>query len=139
VRLDSTRGRRRPVYTPIVLPFRAVRRSPSMAVKLFVGGLSFSTSNERLREAFAAVGSVESASVVTDRDTRRSRVSVVLEMAPPEEAKQAISRLNGTNLDGRTIQVEKAKAPGSGGGGDRRGGGGGRPGGVVGGGGVGRG
>src|SRR5207253_1545929 len=98
-----------------------VRRSPSMAVKLFVGGLSFSTSNERLREAFAAVGSVESASVVTDRDTGRSRGFGFVEMATPEEAEQAISRLNGTNLDGRTIQVEKAKAPGTGGGGDRRG------------------
>ena len=97
-----------------------------MAVKLFVGGLSFSTSNERLREAFAAVGSVESASVVTDRDTGRSRGFGFVGMATPEEAEQAISRLNGTNLDGRTIQVEKAKAPGSGGGGgDRRGGGGG--------------
>src|SRR2546428_13206886 len=101
-----------------------------MAVKLFVGGLSFSTSNERLREAFAAVGSVESASVVTDRDTGRSRGFGFVEMATPEEAEQAISRLNGTSLDGRTIQVEKAKAPGAGGGGDRRGGGGGGRGGF---------
>src|SRR5262249_49392267 len=109
-----------------------------MAVKLFVGGLSCSTSNERVREAFAAVGSVESASVVTDRDTGRSRGFGFVEMATPEEAEQAISRLNGTNLDGRTIQVEKAKAPGSGGG-DRRGGGGGGRGGFGGGGGAGRG
>ena len=94
-----------------------------MAVKLFVGGLSFSTSTERLREVFAGVGSVESASVVTDRDTGRSRGFGFVEMATNEEAEQAISRLNGTSLDGRTIQVEKAKAPGSGGG-DRRGGGG---------------
>ena len=108
-----------------------------MAVKLFVGGLSFSTSHERLREAFAAVGSVESASVVTDRDTGRSRGFGFVEMATPEEAEQAISRLNGTNLDGRTIQVEKAKAPGTGGGGDRRGGGGGGRGGFGGGGGRG--
>src|SRR3989442_10565782 len=97
-----------------------------MAVKLFVGGLAFSPSNERLREAFAAAGSVESASVVTDRDTGGSRGFGFVEMATPEEAEQAISRLNGTSLDGRTIQVEKAKAPGAGGGGDRRGGGGGR-------------
>jgi RNA recognition motif-containing protein len=87
-----------------------------MAVKLFVGGLSFSTSTERLRETFAGVGSVESASVVTDRDTGRSRGFGFVEMATPEDAEQAISRLNGTNLDGRTIQVEKAKAPGEGGG-----------------------
>ena len=94
-----------------------------MAVKLFVGGLSFSTSTERLREVFAGIGTVESASVVTDRDTGRSRGFGFVEMATNEEAEQAISRLNGTSLDGRTIQVEKAKAPGSGGG-DRRGGGG---------------
>jgi len=95
-----------------------------MAVKLFVGGLSFSTSNERLRETFAACGTVESASVVTDRDTGRSRGFGFVEMATPEEAEQAISKLNGTSLDGRTIQVEKAKAPGTGGGGGRPGGGG---------------
>jgi len=94
-----------------------------MAVKLFVGGLSFSTSTERLREVFAGIGTVESASVVTDRDTGRSRGFGFVEMATNEEAEQAISRLNGTSLDGRTIQVEKAKAPGTGGG-DRRGGGG---------------
>jgi RNA recognition motif-containing protein len=100
-----------------------------MAVKLFVGGLSFSTSSDRLREAFAAIGTVESASVVTDRDTGRSRGFGFVEMATPEEADQAVSRLNGTNLDGRTIQVEKAKSPGTGGGGR----GGGRPGGFGGG------
>jgi cold-inducible RNA-binding protein len=97
-----------------------------MAVKLFVGGLSFSTSSERLREAFGGAGTVESASVVTDRETGRSRGFGFVEMATPEEADQAISRLNGTNLDGRTILVEKAKS--TGGGGDRRGAGGGRSG-----------
>ena len=97
-----------------------------MAQKLFVAGLSFSTSNERLREVFGQAGAVESAAVVMDRDTGRSRGFGFVEMATPEEAEQAISRLNGTSLDGRTIQVEKAKAPGTGGGGDRRGGGGGR-------------
>ena len=94
-----------------------------MAVKLFVGGLSFPTSNDRLREVFAAVGSVESAAVVTDRDTGRSRGFGFVEMASPEDAEQAISKLNGTSVDGRTIQVERAKSPGSGG--ERRGGGGG--------------
>jgi RNA recognition motif-containing protein len=94
-----------------------------MAVKLFVGGLSFSTSNDRLREVFAAVGSVESAAVVTDRDTGRSRGFGFVEMATPEDAEQAISKLNGTSVDGRTIQVERAKSPGTGG--ERRGGGGG--------------
>src|SRR5215207_6710154 len=94
-----------------------------MAVKLFIGGLSYSTSNDRLREAFAAVGSVESAAIVTDRDTGRSRGFGFVEMATDEDADQAVSRLNGTSLDGRTIKVEKAtgSAPGGGGGGGGRG------------------
>ena len=108
-----------------------------MAVKLFVGGLAFSTSNERLREAFAAAGSVESASVVTDRDTGRSRGFGFVEMATSEEAQRAISELNGKDLDGRkiTVNVSNPRTPGSGGGrgpGGPRGGG--RPGGGGGGG-----
>jgi cold-inducible RNA-binding protein len=96
-----------------------------MSVKLFVGGLPFSTSSDRLREVFASVGSVESASVVTDRDTGRSRGFGFVEMSTPEEANNAVARLNGSNLDGRPITVEVAKPGGSGGGGQRRGGGGG--------------
>jgi RNA recognition motif-containing protein len=88
-----------------------------MAVKLFVGGLSYSTSNDRLRDAFAAVGTVESASVVTDRDTGRSRGFGFVEMASMEDANAAVSRLNGTQLDGRQIKVEIAKSPGPGAGG----------------------
>ena len=85
-----------------------------MAVKLFVGGLSFSTSSERLREAFAAVGGVDSASVVTDRDSGRSRGFGFVEMTTSEEASEAVRRLNGTELDGRQIKVEVAKPSGSG-------------------------
>jgi RNA recognition motif-containing protein len=91
-----------------------------MAVKLFVGGLSFSTSNERLREVFAATGTVESAAVVTDRDTGRSRGFGFVEMASSEEADRAIAQFNGKDLDGRQLRVEKA-APGGGAG--RNGGG----------------
>jgi RNA recognition motif-containing protein len=91
-----------------------------MAVKLFVGGLSFSTSSERLREVFAAAGSVESANVVTDRDTGRSRGFGFVEMATADEANAAVTRLNGSQLDGRQIKVEVAKPSGSGGGGGRR-------------------
>ena len=93
-----------------------------MAVKLFVGSLSFSTSSERLREAFAAVGSVESATVVTDRDTGRSRGFGFVEMATSEEANLAVSRLDGSELDGRRIKVELAKSGGPGGGGGGGGG-----------------
>jgi RNA recognition motif-containing protein len=87
-----------------------------MAHKLFVGGLPFSTSTERLRELFAEAGQVESASVVTDRDTGRSRGFGFVEMATSEEADQAIARFNGQDMDGRRIQVERAKAPTAGGG-----------------------
>ncbi len=99
-----------------------------MAVKLFIGSLAFSTSTERLREAFARIGTVESASVVTDRDTGRSRGFGFVEMATAEEANEAVARLNGTELDGRRIKVELAKPGGGaagGGGGQRRTGGGG--------------
>ena len=92
-----------------------------MAQKLFIGGLAFSTSTERLREAFAAAGQVESAAVVTDRDTGRSRGFGFVEMSTSEEADQAIAQFNGKDLDGRQLRVEKA-APGGGG---ARGGGGG--------------
>lgn len=99
-----------------------------MAHKLFVGGLSFSTSNDRLREVFSEVGQVESAVVVTDRDTGRSRGFGFVEMATAEEAEQAVTRLNGREIDGRSLKVERAKSPSEerGGGFDRRGGRGGR-------------
>jgi len=108
-----------------------------MSVKLFVGSLPFAVTSERLREVFAAVGTVESASVVTDRDTGRSRGFGFVEMATQEDAEAAVSRLNDSSLEGRTIKVEMAKAAGSGGprrGGDRGGFGGERRGGWSGGG-----
>ena len=94
-----------------------------MAQKLFIGGLSFSTSTERLREVFGQAGAVESAAVVTDRETGRSRGFGFVEMATPEEADAAVKKFNGSELDGRTLKVEIAKAPGTGGGGGPRGGG----------------
>jgi len=112
-----------------------------MAHKLFVGGLPFSTSEERLREVFAEAGKVESAVVVTDRGTGRSRGFGFVEMSTSEEADQAVSKLNGKDLDGRQLKVERAKASdgGAGGGGARRGPGGGGPRGGFGGGGGSRG
>ena len=97
-----------------------------MTQKLFIGGLSFSTSTERLREFFAGIEGVESVTVVTDRDTGRSRGFGFVEMATPEEADAAVKKFNGSELDGRTLKVEIAKAPGMGGGprgGGSRGGG----------------
>jgi cold-inducible RNA-binding protein len=91
-----------------------------MAQKLFIGGLSFSTSTERLREVFAAAGQVESAAVVTDRDTGRSRGFGFVEMATADEAEKAISQFNGKDLDGRQVRVEKASSSGGGTGGAGR-------------------
>jgi RNA recognition motif-containing protein len=106
-----------------------------MAHKLFVGGLPFSTSEERLREVFAQAGKVESAVVVTDRGTGRSRGFGFVEMSTSEEADQAVAKLNGKDLDGRQLKVERANASDGGAGGARRGPGGGSRGGFGGGGG----
>ena len=111
-----------------------------MASKLYVGGLSYSTTSETLREYFAQCGTVESASVITDKFSGQSRGFGFVEMATAEEAQRAISELNGKDLDGRkiTVNVSNPRTPGSGG--DRgpggpRGGGGRGPGGPRGGGG----
>ena len=90
-----------------------------MAVKLYVGGLSYSTTSESLREAFVQCGTVESATVITDRYSGQSRGFGFVEMATNEDAQKAVSMLNGQRLDGRTIKVEVANPQGSGGGGGR--------------------
>ena len=92
-----------------------------MAQKLFIGGLAFATSTERLREVFAAAGHVESAAVVTDRDTGRSRGFGFVEMSTTEEADQAIAQFNGKELDGRQLLVEKSDRTAGGGGRNSRG------------------
>ena len=106
-----------------------------MATKLYVGNLSFRTTSEDLREAFASVGTVESATVIEDRDTGRSRGFGFVEMGTPEEAAAAIEQFNGKDLGGRNLTVNEAKpradrgGGGGGGGGGRGGYGGGRGGG----------
>jgi cold-inducible RNA-binding protein len=102
-----------------------------MATKLYVGNLSFRTTSEELREAFAAVGTVESASVIEDRETGRSRGFAFVEMATPEEAAAAIEAFNGKDFGGRNLTVNEAKprTDRGGGGGGRGGYGGGRGGG----------
>ena len=105
-----------------------------MARKLYVGGLSFDTTDETLRAFFEQVGKVDSASVVTDRFSGRSRGFGFVEMATAAESRKAIGDLTGKTLDGRTITVDEARPPqqrggGGGGGGRRPGGGGGRSGG----------
>lgn len=114
-----------------------------MASKLYIGGLSYSTTSDGLREYFAQCGQVLSATVITDRFSGQSRGFGFVEMNTAEEAQNAISQLNGRELDGRriTVEISNPQAPrtgGGGGGGRPGGGGGGRPGGGRPGGGGGR-
>ncbi|MBX3290258.1 MAG: RNA-binding protein [Acidobacteria bacterium] len=100
-------------------------------MKLYVGNLSFQTSNFDLQELFSSVGTVESATVVEDRETGRSRGFGFVEMASKEDGEKAIAELNGTEHNGRELKVNEAKPRenrGFGGGGNRGGygGGGGR-------------
>ena len=84
------------------------RSAPSVPAKLFVGGLSYSTTNESLRAAFEAFGQVVEAVVITDRDTGRSRGFGFVTMADRKDAPKAINGLDGTELDGRSIVVNVA-------------------------------
>jgi cold-inducible RNA-binding protein len=105
-----------------------------MGTKLYVGNLSFRTTSDELRDAFAAAGTVESASVIEDRDTGRSRGFAFVEMATAEEAAAAIEQFNGKDFGGRNLTVNEAKPRtergGGGGGGRGYGGGGGDRGGY---------
>ena len=120
-----------------------------MAMKLYVGNLSFQTSSDDLQQLFSQAGTVESASVVEDRDTGRSRGFGFVEMASKEDGEKAIEQFNGTDLAGRNLTVNEARpredrggrgggGGGRGGYGGNRGGGGGGRGGGYGGGGGGR-
>ncbi len=105
-----------------------------MQNKLYVGNLSFKTTEDGLVQAFAAYGEVKRATLVTDRETGRPRGFAFVEMGSDEEAQSAIDGLNGQSLDGRQIQVNVARpredrGPRGGGGGGGFGGGGGRNGG----------
>ncbi len=110
-----------------------------MSTKLYVGNLSFRVSSDDLFEHFAQAGTVESANVVQDRETGRSRGFGFVEMATAEEATAAIAQFNGQEYDGRNLVVNEARPreEGGGGRGGRGGGGGGGRGGYGGGGGRG--
>jgi cold-inducible RNA-binding protein len=93
-----------------------------MSMKLYVGNLSFQTSSEDLQQLFAQAGTVESASIVEDRETGRSRGFGFVEMASKEEGEAAVAQFNGKELNGRNLNVNEAKPRENRGGGGGRGG-----------------
>lgn len=90
-----------------------------MTKKVYVGNMSYDTTEDKLRETFAAHGDVISVNVITDRYTGRSRGFAFVEMATEEAAGAAITALNGQELDGRQLKVAEARPPKQRGGGDR--------------------
>jgi cold-inducible RNA-binding protein len=105
-----------------------------MTKKLYVGNLSFQTTNQDLQDLFSQAGTVESAQIIEDRDTGRSKGFAFVEMSTNEEAASAIDQFNGKDVGGRMLKVNEAKprenrsggggGRGFGGGGNRGGGGG---------------
>jgi RNA recognition motif-containing protein len=97
-------------------------------MNVYVGNLAYTTSSDDLSEAFSAFGEVTSANVISDRDSGRSKGFGFVEMSDDAQAREAIEKLNGTEMDGRTITVNEARPRedrgGRGGGGGRSGGGG---------------
>ena len=96
-----------------------------MGTKLFVGGLSWNTGDDMLRDAFAPFGTVAEAKVINDRDTGRSRGFGFVTMSDGAQAQAAIAKMNGATLDGRSIKVNEAeergpRREGGGGGGGNR-------------------
>jgi RNA recognition motif-containing protein len=80
-----------------------------MSMKLYVGNLSFETSGETLKQHFTQAGTVETATVVEDRETGRSRGFGFVEMSTKEEGEAAIAQFNGRDFDGRNLNVDVAK------------------------------
>lgn len=93
--------------------------------RIYVGNCSYDVTEQQLRDVFSAYGNVDSVSVVTDRDTGRPRGFAFVEMADAAAAQAAIKGVNGTELGGRTLNVNEARPRGEGGRGGRGGGGGG--------------
>jgi len=94
-------------------------------MRIYVGNMSFDTNEGVLRDTFAEFGQVEEVAIITDRDTGRPRGFAFVTMASDSEGQAAIDGLNGTELDGRTLNVNEARPRSEGGGRGGRGGGGG--------------
>ena len=86
-------------------------------MKIYVGNLSFDTSEQSLQELFASHGQVDEVALITDRDTGRPRGFGFVTMASDDDAKNAIEAINGTEVDGRTLNVNEARPKNTGGGG----------------------
>ena len=95
-------------------------------MKLYVGNLSFNTTSQDLEEIFGEIGTVESANLIEDRETGRSRGFAFVEMSSKQEGEKAIADLNGKEFDGRELKINEAKPRENGGGGRGGFGGGGR-------------
>lgn len=80
-----------------------------MNAKLYVGGISFSSTDDSLKSFFASAGTVKEAKIITDRETGRSRGFGFVEMSTDEEAQKAIETLNGQELDGRKLRIDIAR------------------------------
>lgn len=80
-----------------------------MSTKIYVGNLSYNVDNQSLQDAFAAYGTVESSKVIVDRDTNRSKGFGFIEMSSSDECSKAIEALNGTDLEGRQMNVSEAR------------------------------
>lgn len=96
-----------------------------MAMKLYIGGLAYSVTEQELEAAFAAYGTVTSAAVIKDRNSGQSKGFGFIEMSTDDEAKAAMAALNGKEISGRSISVNEARPqeerrPGGGGGNFRR-------------------
>lgn len=81
-----------------------------MGKKLYVGNLPFSATEDSLREAFLQFGTVESVTIITDRDTGQSKGFGFIELSTKQEAASAITKMNGSEMDGRTLKVSEAQA-----------------------------
>ena len=99
----------KPIRFAASFSFPKGERYTCMSTKLYVGNLAFETTSQELQNLFAQAGTVQSASVVEDRDTGRSRGFAFIEMSTPEEATSAIEQFNGKEVGGRALKVNEAK------------------------------
>jgi RNA recognition motif-containing protein len=95
----------------LAIPVTNLEKGATVAKKLYVGNLSYDTSEDQVKELIGKSGTVESVSLITDKYSGRSKGFAFVEMATEEEASKAIAEVNGTELDGRNIVVNEAKPP----------------------------